>query len=1162
MSVSALPVGNLRDVQDVDERYRLETGTIYLTGLQALVRLLLLQAQRDRDAGLNTAGFVSGYRGSPLGGIDQEFWRARAFLERVPIHFQPGVNEELAATAVWGTQQINLFPASRHDGVFGFWYGKGPGVDRSGDALKHANFAGTAKHGGVLVAAGDDHVCKSSTLPQQSEYGFIDAMIPLLNPTDVQDVLELGLMGYGLSRFSGCWVGLKMTEGNADSSQTVLLPRELEIVQPEFEVPDGGLHIRWPDEPNDQEYRLQHYKIYAALAFARANQLNRIMIDGPRPRFGIVSTGKAYLDVLQALEELGIDKKRAGEIGIKLFKVGMSWPLEPEGIRDFARGLEEILVVEEKRAVVENQLKEQLYNWEMDSRPLIVGKFDERGEWMLPSSGDLTPTRIARVIANRLSRFHTSPDIEQRAQFLDRQARLLEESEQTAKRLPHFCSGCPHNTSTRVPKGSRAIAGIGCHFMAVWMDRDTATFTQMGGEGATWLGQAPFTDTSHVFQNLGDGTYAHSGLLAIRAAVAAGVNMTYKILYNDAVAMTGGQPVEGGFSVAEVAAQLSAEGVKRVAVVTDQLAQYGGQMSLPAGVSAYHRRELNVVQRELREVSGVSALIYDQTCAAELRRRRRRNQEQDPARWVTINPLVCEGCGDCNAVSNCLSVVQLETEFGRKRAINQSACNKDFSCLEGFCPSFVVLEGVTRKASELVDSSQLPDLPEPQIAQGAPYNVLISGIGGTGVSTLGAILGMAAHLEGRCVMALDQTGLAQKFGAVLSHVRIGANQEQLHSPQVPVGSADLLLGADLIVATHDESLAKLSAERTSVVVNTHEEMPAAFIFNRDLEYQGASMLSTLARKCREEALATIDATGLATALLGDGIFSNLFLLGVASQKGLLPVSATAIERAIELNKVALEQNRAAFRWGRHAALDPELLERFAGPASTQQPMAESLDEVISCRERFLESYQSGKYASRYRALVERVKEVEGRMQPGSNVLADTVARSYFKLLAYKDEYEVARLHAKTTFLNDARSKFAGKAKLKFYLSPPLIARLDPETGRPRKYEFGGWILPVFRVLASLRFLRGTPFDPFGYTAERRADRRLILGFESLLARVLEEVDPSRLELAIELARLPQSIRGYGPVKQIAMQSVETLEAELLEAWSRPEQIDPPRRTAA
>ena len=1162
MSASAIPVGNLREVQDVDERYRLETGTIYLTGLQALVRLLLLQAQRDREAGLNTAGFVSGYRGSPLGGLDQELWRARAFLERVPIHFQPGVNEELAATAVWGTQQINLFPASRHDGVFGFWYGKGPGVDRSGDAFKHANFAGTAKHGGVLVAAGDDHVCKSSTLPHQSEYGFIDAMIPLLNPTDVQDVLELGLMGYGLSRFSGCWVGLKMTEGNADSSQTVLVPRKLEIVQPEFEVPEGGLHIRWPDEPNDQEYRLQHYKIYAALAFARANQLNRVVIDGPRPRFGIVSTGKAYLDVLQALKDLGIDKERAGEIGIQLFKVGMSWPLEPEGIRDFARGLEEILVVEEKRAVVENQLKEQLYNWETDSRPLIIGKFDERGEWILPSSGDLTPTRIARVIANRLSRFHTSPDIEQRVQSLDRQERLLEESEQTAKRLPHFCSGCPHNTSTRVPKGSRAIAGIGCHFMALGMDRDTATFTQMGGEGATWLGQAPFTDTTHVFQNLGDGTYVHSGLLAIRAAVAAGVNMTYKILYNDAVALTGGQPVEGGFSVAEVAAQLLAEGVRQIVVVTDQLGRYGGQTSLPAGVSAYHRRELNAVQRELREVSGVSALIYDQTCAAELRRRRRRDQAQDPARWVTINPLVCEGCGDCNAVSNCLSVVQLETEFGRKRAINQSACNKDFSCLEGFCPSFVVLEGVTRKASEVVDSSQLPDLPEPQVAQGTPYNVLIAGIGGTGVSTVGAILGMAAHLEGRCVLALDQTGMAQKFGAVLSHVRIGDSQEHLHSPRIPAGSVDLLLGADLIVATHDESLAKLSAERTSAVVNTHEEMTAAFIFDRDLEYQGVSMLSTLARKCRGEALGTIDATGLATALLGDGIFANLFLVGVASQKGLLPVSATAVERAIELNIVALEQNRAAFRWGRQAALDPELVERFAGPAPTLQPMAESLDEVISCRERFLESYQNAKYASRYRALVERVKEVERRMQPGSTVLSDTVARSYFKLLAYKDEYEVARLHAKTTFLNDAMSKFTGKAKLKFYLSPPLIARLDPETGRPRKYEFGGWILPVFRVLASLRFLRGTPLDPFGYLAERRADRRLIVDFESLLARILEEVDPSRLELAIELARLPQSIRGYGPVKQIAMQSVEALEAELLEAWSRPEQVDPSRMTAA
>ena len=1153
----------LRELPDLDERYRLEAGTVYLTGLQALVKLLLLQSQRDREAGLNTAGYVSGYRGSPLGGLDQELWRARDFLESAPVHFQPGVNEELAATAIWGTQQLNLFPGARHDGVFGLWYGKGPGVDRSGDAFRHANAAGTARHGGVLVAAGDDHACRSSTLPQQSEYNFINAMLPLLNPADVQDVLELGLMGYGLSRFSGCWVGLKMTAENADAAQTVRIPRALQIVEPAFEIPEGGLHIRWPDPPNDQEHRLERYKIDAALAFARANGLNRLAIDGPRPRFGIVSTGKAYLDVLQALDDLGIGAGRAAEIGMRLFKVGMSWPLEPEGIRAFAAGLDEILVVEEKRAVVEHQLKEQCYNWRADTRPLIVGKSDERGERLLSSTGELTPAGIARVIASRLSRFYASPDIERRLESLDRQARRLRAAAVTPTRLPHFCSGCPHNTSTRVPAGSRAIAGIGCHFMAVWMDRDTATFTQMGAEGATWVGQAPFTDTRHVFQNLGDGTYVHSGLLAVRAAVAAGVNMTYKILYNDAVAMTGGQPVEGGFSVAQIARQLAAEGVGRTVVVSDRPKTYRGGDTLPAGVTVRHRRELSAVQRQLREVPGVSALIYDQTCAAELRRRRRQGRVQDPDRWVAINPLVCEGCGDCNAVSNCLSVVPLETEFGRKRAINQSACNKDFSCLNGFCPSFVVFEGVRRKQTEAwPKTSPLPELAEPPLAAGSPYNVLLAGIGGTGVSTVAAILGMAAHLEGRRVMALNQTGLAQKFGAVLSHVRIADTAEALYSARIPAGEAHLLLGADLMVATSDESLVKLSSGRTSTVVNTHEEMPATFILDRDLPYQGAAMLSLLARSGRPEALSTIDATGLATALMGSSLTANVLLLGLASQRGLLPVSPAAIERALELNGAAVEQNKAAFRWGRHAAVNLELVRRCAEPGGTVEPLARGLEEVIARRERFLVAYQNARYARRYRDCIERVKAAEARIEPGSTRLAEAVARSYFKLLAYKDEYEVARLHAHTPFLSRTRSAFDGEARLKFYLSPPVFARLDPETGRPRKYAFGGWILPVFKALAAFKFLRGTPLDPFGYAAERRADRRLIADYEQLLSRLLEELDAPRLELAVQLAELPQSVRGYGPVKRAAMMSVEALRAELLEVWSRPQQADPPRASAA
>ncbi len=1151
-------------MQDLDERYRLETGTLFITGLQALVRLLLLQAQRDKEAGLNTAGFVSGYRGSPLGGLDRELWRAGDFLERGPIHFQPGLNEDLAATSIYGTQQINLFPGGQYDGVFGLWYGKGPGVDRSGDAFKHANSAGTARYGGVLVAAGDDHACKSSTLAQQSEYSFIDAMLPVLHPADVQDLLELGLLGYGLSRFSGCWAALKISEDLADSSQSVEIPRGLQVIDPEIELPEGGLNIRWPDTPLEQEYRLHRYKLYAALAFARVNRLNRTTIDCSNPRLGIVATGKAYRDVLQALEDLGIDRKRASEIGIRLFKVGMSWPLEPEGIREFATGLDEVLVVEEKRAVVENQLKEQLYNWPSSSRPLIVGKFDEHDEWLLPSVHELTPAMIARVIAGRLSRFYSSPDIEQRLRFLDEKDRFLKESETTAIRSPHFCSGCPHNTSTRVPEGSRAIAGIGCHFMASWMDRDTVTATQMGGEGATWIGQAPFTDTPHVFQNLGDGTYAHSGLLAIRAAIAAGVNITYKILFNDAVAMTGGQPIEGGFSVAQIARQMAAEGVERIVVVTDQPGSYVGETKLPPDVLAYDRRALGRLQRELREHRGVSVLIYDQTCAAELRRRRRRGQAEDPDRWVVINPLVCEGCGDCNTVSNCLSVVPLETEFGRKRKINLSACNKDFSCVEGFCPSFVTFEGVRLKKPDTTTARKtLPDLPEPARATASPYNVLISGVGGTGVSTTGALLGMAAHLEGRDVLALDQTGLAQKFGAVLSHVRIADTPESLHSARIPSGEADVLLGADLIVATSPDSLARLSTERTRMVVNTHEEMPAGFIFDRDLEFAGSSMLSTLAHAGRSNAFSSIDATRLATALLGDSISANLFLLGVACQKGLLPVSPAAIERAIELNGISLDQNKAAFEWGRRAALDPGLVERMAGPKASAERLAGSLDEVIEQRERFLTDYQDEKYASRYREWLDRVRAAERAVSADSTTLTETVARNYFKLLAYKDEYEVARLHVETGFLHESRARFDGRARLKFHFSPPLIARVDPDTGRPRKYEFGGWILPFLRVLARMKSLRGTRFDPFGYLTERRAERQLIVDYEDLLSRLVGELDPTRLELAVELAGLPDKIRGYGFVKAAAIVSTRELESGLRRAWAEsPEPISRPRASAA
>jgi indolepyruvate ferredoxin oxidoreductase len=957
----------LRRIERLNEWYRIESGTLFITGLQALVRLLLTQSYLDRRAGLDTAGFVSGYRGSPLGGLDRELWRAQKYLDEGKIHFQPGLNEDLAATSIWGSQQANLFEGARYDGVFSLWYGKGPGVDRSGDALKHGNAAGSSARGGVLVVAGDDHVCKSSSLPHQSEYAFMDAMIPVLNPADVAEIVELGLYGYAMSRFSGCWIGLKVTQETADATQTIAFdPARLRFVTPVFDMPPGGLNIRWPDPPNDQEYRLQRYKLRAALAFAHANGLDRTIIDSKQPRLGIVTTGKAHLDALQALEDLGIDRVRAAEIGIKVFKVGMNWPLEPQAVRRFAEGLEEIVVVEEKRGVVEHQLKEQLYNWQAKLRPLIIGKHDERGEWMLPSNGELTPALIARVLAKRMQRFHSSPDIDERVRFLDNQDSRLAALTTDVQRMPHFCSGCPHNTSTRVPEGSRAVGGIGCHFMAGWMDRDTVTFTQMGGEGATWIGQAPFTQTQHVFQNIGDGTYAHSGTLAIRAAVAAKVNMTYKILFNDAVAMTGGQAVEGDLTVPRVAQQLLAEGVAPVMIVTNRPEQYADRGELPPTVTVHDRRSLDRVQRELRETAGVSALIYDQTCAAELHRKRKRGLIPTPDKRVVINDLVCEGCGDCNVQSNCLSVMSLETEFGRKRRINQSSCNQDFTCLEGFCPSFVTLTGAERNPPRPLAAEALPSLPEPAPARVMPvHNILIAGVGGTGVVTASGLLGLAAHLEGKHVLQLDQTGLAQKFGAVLSHVRIADDPEHLHGMRIPAGQVDLLLGADLVVAGGKEPLAMLSPERSAVIVNTHEEMPPSFIRDRDFAFPGRELLDALRAASRVDGVSTLDATRLASALLGDSIGANVLMLGFAFQRGQLPVSGSALYRALELYGRNVEENKLAFDWGRFTAQSHEQVDRLADTPEGEEKPATTLPDIVARRAEFLTAYQNSAYAQRY-----------------------------------------------------------------------------------------------------------------------------------------------------------------------------------------------------
>jgi indolepyruvate ferredoxin oxidoreductase len=1141
----------------LDDKYILEEGRVYLTGTQALVRLPMVQRQRDAAAGLNTGCFITGYRGSPLGGLDLALGGARRFIERNHIRFQPAINEEMAATAVWGSQQLGLFPGAKYDGVFAMWYGKGPGVDRSGDALKHGNSAGSAPHGGVLVLAGDDHVCKSSTLAHQSEFAFIDASIPVLNPAGVEEILDLGLYGWAMSRYSGCWVAFKTVAESMDSSASIAVdPGRIEIVLPsDFEMPPGGLNLRWPDPPLEQELRLHRWKLAAAVAFARANRLDRIVIDAPQPRFGVITTGKSYLDVRQALDELGIGTAEAGEIGLRLYKVAMPWPLEPEGIRHFADGLQEVLVVEEKRAVIETQLKEQLYNWPADRRPRIIGKFDEAGTWILPSNGELAPSQIARVIAQRLAGLGGAPSVAER--LAERLARL-DARERPAggevvpfQRTPYFCSGCPHNTSTRVPEGSRALAGIGCHYLAQFMDRETATFTQMGGEGVPWIGQAPFTETRHVFANIGDGTYTHSGILAIRSAVAAKVNMTYKVLFNDAVAMTGGQALDGGLTAPIVTRQLAAEGVHPIIVVTDEPDKYPLGTEFPHGTTIRHRDDLDLVQRELREIAGVTAIVYDQTCAAEKRRRRKRGRFPDPPRRVVINDLVCEGCGDCSATSNCLSVVPVETEFGRKRAIDQSSCNKDFSCLKGFCPSFVTVEGgsLRKRAAGDLAEDDLPPLPEPALPGLAePYGILVTGVGGTGVVTIGALVGMAAHLEGRGVTVLDMTGLAQKGGAVYSHVRIAERPDAIHAVRIAAGSARLLLGCDLVVSASAEALSKLEPGHSRAIINSHETITGDFTRNPDLAFPGGDLRASIAAAVGAGDAEFIEATCLATGLFGDSIATNLFMLGYAYQEGLVPVSAAAIERAIELNGVAVAFNRSAFQWGRRAVVDRASVEARAVATDAlpeSHRVSESLDELVGRRVEFLSAYQNAAYARRYFDRVRRVREAEAARLGGGTALTEAAAQALFKVMAYKDEYEVARLYTDTDFLARVANQFEGPYQLRFHLAPPLVAPRDPATGHLQKRQYGSWMLGAFRLLARLRGLRGTAFDPFGRTAERKAERRLVAEYEALLDEIADALSPENHRAAVELAALPLEIRGFGHIKEANLQRAKAKEADLL-----------------
>jgi indolepyruvate ferredoxin oxidoreductase len=1141
---------------ELDDKYRLETKRIYLSGVQALVRLPMLQRERDRLENLNTAGFISGYRGSPLGMYDHALWRAKSFLQAQDIAFFPGLNEDLAATAVWGSQQVGLFPGAKVDGVFGIWYGKGPGVDRSVDALKHANSAGTSRHGGVLALAGDDHGCQSSTLAHQSEQVFAAALIPVLNPATLQDYLDLGLYGFALSRFSGCWVGFKAISETVESSASIYSdPSRVQIRLPDdFEMPPGGLNIRWPDAPLEQERRLFGPKMAAVAAFARANRLDRIVLDSRPARLGILATGKAYLDLRQALADLGISDKDAQDLGLRIYKVALTWPLEESGARRFAEGLQDVLVVEEKRGFIEDQLMRILYNVDASKRPSVVGKRDESGAPLLPAEGELTPTMVASALVARLRRLgHQSPVLEQRLARLDAfEHPVALHAPIALQRTPFFCSGCPHNTSTRVPEGSRAMAGIGCHGMALSMpSRRTATITHMGGEGANWIGQAPFTSEQHIFQNLGDGTYTHSGLLALRAAATSGVNITYKILYNDAVAMTGGQPAEGGFTVSQIAHQVWAEGIKRLAIVSDDPAKYPGNY-FPQGATVHHRREMDALQRELRETKGLTVIIYDQTCAAEKRRRRKRGLYPDPPKRVFINELVCEGCGDCSQASNCVSVQPLETEFGRKRQIDQSNCNKDYSCVEGFCPSFVTVHGGTLKRvkTSAVDSGQLfADLPLPTLPKlEEPYNILVTGIGGTGVITIGALLGMAAHVDGRGCSALDFTGLSQKNGAVMSHVRIAPRPEDISTVRITSGGADLILGCDMVVSAGTTALSRAERGVTKAFVNADLQPTAGFVQNPDIDFKMGAMQTALRDAIGEKNLDIVDATGIAAALMGDSIATNPFMLGFAFQKGAIPLSLEALLRAIEINGAAVEMNKLAFTWGRLAAHDMARVRsvlQFRARASTP---SKTLDDTIAQRAQFLTDYQDKAYAERYLAAVAKVRKAETAASAASTELTEAVAKNLFKLMAYKDEYEVARLYTDGSFAKKLSEKFDGDFSLKFYLAPPVFARRDKATGRLQKKEYGGWMIHTFRLLAKLKFLRGTTFDPFGRMEERRTERRLIEDYLAMIDQRIAGLKAGQIPLLARLARIPETIRGYGHVKDAnvkqAMAEKSRLEAEL------------------
>jgi indolepyruvate ferredoxin oxidoreductase len=1145
-----------KTVTSLDDKYLQLHGRVFLSSNQALVRLPLDQARRDRAAGLVTAGYISGYRGSPLGVYDAALWGAQKLLDEYDVRFAPGLNEELAATAIRGTQELGWFGASRYQGVFGLWYGKGLGVDRACESLKLGNLEGASANGGFLAVAGDDHGGKSSASAHQSEHTLIAGFLPVLYPATIAEMIEFGLFGWAMSRYSGLYVALKCITDTLDLTASVELPDIFhKFIIPDDVLPPEGLNLRRNQPPLVQENWVVTKRLPAARSFARANGIDRTVIDGPRRTLGIVTAGKAYLDVRQALVDLGLDEEKCGTLGIRLYKPGMIWPLEQSRAVAFAEGHRALLVVEEKRPVLEDQLARLLYGLDATLRPALLGKQDLKGAPLLPSIGELNAALVRAAIRTALAQIDLSDDdVEWRATLQQEIERRAATVGGTRYRPPFYCSGCPHNTSTKIPDGSIAISAVGCHGLAAYVmpERHTMQPMPMGGDGMPWVSVGPLVEMPHIFQNMGDGTYSHSGILAIRAAVAAKANMTYKILYNDAVAMTGGQPVEMHMSAVDVIRQLTAEGVSPVLLVTDDPTRYES-VALPPNTPVHHRDELDHLQRMLRERTGVSAIVYEQTCATEKRRRRKRGTFPDPDKRVFINPEVCEGCGDCSVQSNCVSIQPLETEQGRKRAIDQSTCNKDYSCIKGFCPSFVTVTGAKIATRTGGDSSRLDALiaalPLPANATIGPdgRNILVAGIGGTGVLTVGALLGMAAHLEGKGCSVLDLTGMAQKGGAVTSHIRIGSDPNAIYTSRLGIGTTDVIIACDIIVGSGADVLKTVRPGITQAVVNEDVTPTGEFQTNRNLDMGAETMQAAIRQALGGSTIHNLHASRLATDLTGDSIATNILMVGYAAQLGLLPVAVSSLEEAIRLNGSFVKQNLRTFALGRVAADAPEALAReFAAKAVL--PPLDSVDAVLASRTRLLAEFQNTAYADRYATFIRSIEARAARRNvPGTELFVREAALALARLMAYKDEYEVARLHADPVFWQRLHEQFAGDFKVSFHLAPPMLPGRDA-SGRPRKRVFGPWMLPVFKVLRHGKRLRGTPLDPFGYTAERRLERRLIADYRRLIEQLVDRLDPRNLDAAIELAGAAYDIRGYGPVKHVSVQDYMARHEKLLAAF--------------